>query len=161
VDRAEWQAPAGAANICVMEDGTSTTRLDPDTDERFLPLRRQLGVSSFGFNQIVLQPGQRGRIHRHKHQEEVYVVLEGTLTLLVEGDMSDLGQGEVVRVAPQVRRQLVNLGPGRLVLLALGGANEHQGRDGEAFGAWSDEQPVSPQELSMPPDLDPSELRTA
>ncbi len=144
-----------------MEDGTSTTRLNPDTDERFLPLRRQLGVSSFGFNQIVLQPGQRGRIHRHKHQEEVYVVLEGTLTLLVEGETSDLGPGEVIRVAPQIRRQLVNLGPGRLVLLALGGANEHQGRDGEAFGEWSDEQPVSPQELSMPPDLDPSELRSA
>ncbi len=144
-----------------MEDGTSTTRLDPDTDERFLPLRRQLGVSSFGFNQIVLQPGQRGRIHRHKHQEEVYVVLEGSLTLLVEGETSELGHGELIRVAPQVRRQLVNRGPGRLVILALGGAQEHQGRDGEAFGEWSDEQPVSPQELTMPPDLDPSELRTA
>ncbi|MBV9802138.1 MAG: cupin domain-containing protein [Solirubrobacterales bacterium] len=144
-----------------MEDGTTTTRLEPDTDERFLPLRRQLGVSSFGFNQIVLQPGQRGRIHRHKHQEEVYVVLEGTLTLLVEGEPSELGRGEVIRVAPLLRRQLVNLGPGRLLLLALGGANEHEGRDGEAFGDWGDEQPVSPQELPMPPDLDPRELRTA
>ncbi len=143
-----------------MEDGTSTTRLDPETGERFLPLRRQLGVSSFGMNQITLQPGQRGRIHRHKLQEEVYVVLEGRLTLLVEGEEADLGQGEVVRVAPQVRRQLVNRGPGRVVLLALGGANEHQGRDGEVFGDWSDEQPVSPQELSMPPDLDPGELRS-
>jgi quercetin dioxygenase-like cupin family protein len=143
-----------------MDDGTSTTRLDPDTSERFLPLRRQLGVSSFGMNQIVLQPGQRGRIHRHVHQEEVYLVLEGTLTLLVEGEASDLGQGELIRVAPQVRRQLVNLGPGRLVLLALGGANEHAGRDGEAFGDWSDESPVPPQELSMPPDLDPGELRS-
>lgn len=143
-----------------MEDGTATTRLEPDTDERFLPLRRQLGVSSFGFNQIVLQPGQRGRIHRHKRQEEVYVVLEGRLTLSVEGEESDLGQGEVIRVAPQVRRQLVNRGPGRVVLLALGGVNEHEGRDGEAFGDWSDEQPVSPQELSMPPDLDPGELRS-
>lgn len=144
----------------MMEDGTSTTRLDPETGERFLPLRRQLGVSSFGMNQIVLQPGQRGRIHRHRGQEEVYLVLEGTLTILVEGSPADLGQGELIRVAPGVRRQLVNLGPGRLVLLALGGAAEHQGRDGEAFGSWADEQPVSPQELSMPPDLDPGELRT-
>jgi quercetin dioxygenase-like cupin family protein len=143
-----------------VEDGTSTTRLDPDTGERFLPLRRQLGVSSFGMNQIVLQPGQRGRIHRHRGQEEVYLVMEGTLTLVVEDSPIDLAQGEVIRVAPQVRRQLVNLGPGRLVLLALGGAGEHQGRDGEAFGAWEDEQPVSPQELAMPPDLDPGELRT-
>jgi mannose-6-phosphate isomerase-like protein (cupin superfamily) len=143
-----------------MENGTSTTRLDPETSERFLPLRRQLGVSSFGMNQITLAPGQRGRIHRHQRQEEVYVVLEGTLTLLVEREESELGRGEVIRVAPEVRRQLVNRGPDRLVLLALGGANEHAGRDGEAFGDWSDEHPVSPQELSMPPDLDPSELRS-
>ncbi len=142
-----------------MEDGTTTTRLDPETDERFLPLRRQLGVSSFGMNQITLQPGQRGRIHRHQRQEEVYLVLEGTLTLLLEGDASDLAEGELVRVAPEVRRQLVNRGPGRVVLLALGGANEHAGRDGEAFGDWGDEEPVPPQELPMPPDLDPGELR--
>jgi len=143
-----------------MQDGTTRTRLDPDHDERFLPLRRQLGVSSFGMNQIVLQPGQRGRIHRHRGQEEVYLVLEGTLTLLIEGDSTDLVEGELIRVAPHVRRQLVNLGPGRLVLLALGGAAEHQGRDGEAFVTWEDADPVSPQELPMPPDLDPGELRS-
>jgi quercetin dioxygenase-like cupin family protein len=141
-----------------MEDGTAKTRLDPETTERFLPLRRQLGVSSFGMNQIVLQPGQRGRIHRHKNQEEVYLVLEGTLTLLLEGERTELAVGEVIRVAPSVRRQLVNRGPGRVVVIALGGAAEHVGRDGEAFPDWSDESPVSPQELPMPPDLDPGEL---
>jgi mannose-6-phosphate isomerase-like protein (cupin superfamily) len=141
-----------------MEDGTAKTRLDPETGERFLPLRRQLGVSTFGMNQLVLQPGQRGRIHRHKHQEEVYLVLEGTLTMLIEGERNELTVGEVIRVAPQVRRQLVNRGPGRVVLIALGGAGEHVGRDGEAFGDWSDSSPVSPQELPMPPDLDPGEL---
>jgi quercetin dioxygenase-like cupin family protein len=144
-----------------MEDGTSTTRLDPDVGERFLPLRRQLGVSSFGMNQIVLEPGQRGRIHRHLHQEEVYLVLDGRLTLLIESEATELGEGELIRVAPQVRRQLVNLGPGRLVLLALGGAVEHRGRDGEAFTSWDDDSPTSPQEMPMPPDLDPGELRTA
>jgi quercetin dioxygenase-like cupin family protein len=142
-----------------MEDGTTKTQLNPDVGERFLPLRRQLGVSSFGFNQIVLEPGQRGRIHRHQHQEEVYLVLEGTLTLLIEQEPTELGQGELIRVAPQIRRQLVNHGPGRLVLLALGGAREHQGRDGEAFADWSEANPVSPQELAFPPDLDPAELR--
>jgi mannose-6-phosphate isomerase-like protein (cupin superfamily) len=144
-----------------MQDGTTTTRLNPDVGERFLPLRRQLGVSSFGMNQIVLEPGQRGRIHRHLHQEEVYLVLEGRLTLLVEAEPTELGQGELIRVAPRTRRQLVNRGPGRLVLLALGGAAEHQGRDGEAFPAWDDDEPTTPQELPMPPDLDPSELRNS
>ncbi len=143
-----------------MEEGTATTRLNPDVGERFLPLRRQLGVSSFGMNQIVLEPGQRGRIHRHERQEEVYLVLEGSLTIVLEGEPAELDEGELMRVAPQVRRQLVNFGPGRVVLLAFGGALEHQGRDGEAFGAWTDERPTSPQELPMPPDLEPGELRT-
>jgi quercetin dioxygenase-like cupin family protein len=143
-----------------MEDGTARTRLNPDVGERFLALRRELGVSSFGMNQIVLEPGQRGRIHRHRGQEEVYLVLEGTLTLLLEEEPTELERGELVRVAPQVRRQLVNRGPGRLVLLALGGAGEHQGRDGEAFASWADENPVAPQEMPLPPNLDPGELRS-
>ncbi len=85
-----------------MEEGTAKTQLDPETTDRFVPLRRQLGVSSFGINEIVLQPGQRGRIHRHERQEEVYVVLEGRLTLAIEGEETDLGKGELIRVAPTI-----------------------------------------------------------
>jgi uncharacterized cupin superfamily protein len=142
-----------AVSIAAMEPGIARSRLDFDAAERFVPLRRQLGVTAFGLNQIVLQPGQRGRIHRHETQEEVYLVLDGTLTLLVEGEEQTLEYGDLVRVAPAVRRQLVNRGPGRVVLLALGGAGEHVGRDGEAFGAWDDEHGVSPQQLPLPDDL--------
>ena len=136
-----------------MESGTARTRLDPEPGERYVALRRRLGVTSFGLNQIVLQPGERGRIHRHVRQEEVYLVLEGTLTLLVEGEATDLDQGELVRVAPDLRRQLVNRGPDRLVLLALGGDGQHQGRDGEAFTSWDEAQGAPPQEVPLPPDL--------
>jgi mannose-6-phosphate isomerase-like protein (cupin superfamily) len=143
-----------------MEEGSTRARLDPGTGERFVPLRRQLGVTSFGMNQIVLLPGQRGRIHRHERQEEVYLVLEGNLTLIIEAEESELGEGELIRVAPGVRRQLVNRGPGRLTLIALGGAGEHRGRDGEAFESWDQQVGASPQELPLPPDLDAGELRS-
>jgi uncharacterized cupin superfamily protein len=136
-----------------VEPGTATTRIVGDSEERFVPLRRELGVTSFGMNQIVLQPGQRGRIHRHQRQEEVYLVLEGTLTLMVEREDSTLERGELVRVAPDLRRQLVNRGPDRLVLLALGGDGEHAGRDGEAFASWDDEHPAPPQHVPLPADL--------
>jgi mannose-6-phosphate isomerase-like protein (cupin superfamily) len=136
-----------------METGTSRTKLDPDGDERFVSLRRALGVTSFGMNQLVLAPRQRGRIHRHERQEEVYLVLEGTLTLIVEGVEETLGPGELVRVAPELRRQLVNRGPERLVLVALGGDGEHTGRDGEAFTDWDDEQGAPPQDVPLPDDL--------
>lgn len=143
-----------------MEPGTARTQLDPDAEERFVALRRQLGVTSFGMNQMLLRPGERGRIHRHLRQEEVYLVLEGTLTLFVEDEETELGAGELIRVAPDVRRQLVNRGPGVLSLLALGGDGEHTGRDGEAFGSWQDETGIPPQEVPMPADLPESERRT-
>jgi quercetin dioxygenase-like cupin family protein len=136
-----------------MEEGITRTRLAEDAGERFVSLRSQLGVTTFGMNQIVLEPRQRGRIHRHREQEEVYLVLEGTLTLVVEGEDHVLERGEVVRVAPSVRRQMVNRGPARLVLLALGGANEHVGRDGEAWTDWDGEGPAPPQEVPLPEDL--------
>jgi quercetin dioxygenase-like cupin family protein len=124
-------------------------------NERFVSLRRQLGVESFGMNLIVLAPRQRGRIHAHERQEEVYLVLEGELTLALDaGAEHVLARGEIVRVPPSVRRQLVNAGPGRLVLLALGGHGEHVGRDGQAWEGWEEGGPGRPpQEVPLPADL--------
>ena len=132
----------------------SFTTLDRDSGERFQPLRRDLGVTTFGMNLIVLRPRQRGRIHAHEHQEEAYLVLEGELTLLADGEAYLLGVDEVVRVGPEVRRQLVNAGSRRLVLLALGGSGEHVGRDGKAWESWDDESPGrTPREIPLPEDL--------
>ena len=137
-----------------MQDGTTRARINPDVGERFLPLRRGLGVSSFGMNQIVLEPGQRGRIHRHQRQEEVYLVLEGELTLIVDGAEQRLGVDQLARVGPSVRRQLVNAGPQRLVLLALGGSGEHEGRDARAWVSWEEQGPGRPpQDVPNPDDL--------
>jgi mannose-6-phosphate isomerase-like protein (cupin superfamily) len=142
-----------------MDSGIARTRLRLDAGERFVALRRELGVTSFGMNLVLLEAGQRGRIHRHGHQEEVYLVLEGTLDLLIEREAHTLQRDELVRVAPDLRRQLVNRGPGRLALLALGGAGEHVGRDGEAFSSWDDEDAAPPPEVPLPPDLAADELR--
>ena len=98
--------------------------------------------------------GQRSRIHRHEHQEEVYLVLEGTLTLLVENEAHEVARGGLARVAPDVRRQLVNRRPERLRLLALGGANPHEGRDGRAYESWEEiGEGRSPQDVPFPGDV--------
>ena len=61
-----------------------------------------------------------------------------------------------MRVGPAVRRQLVNAGSERVVLLALGGAGEHVGRDGLAWASWDDDGPGrTPQEVPLPDDLPP------
>jgi mannose-6-phosphate isomerase-like protein (cupin superfamily) len=132
----------------------TTTKLDRAGAERFQGLRRELGVSSFGMNAITLAPRQRGRIHVHEQQEEVYLVLGGELTLVVEGKERVFGADEVVRVAPHVRRQLVNAGTEPLLLIALGGSGEHVGRDGRAWESWEDTGPGRPpQDVPLPEDL--------
>src|SRR5436189_5345965 len=136
-----------------MEDGVAFAALELDSPERFVSLRRALGVSSFGINLMLLQPRQQGRIHRHERQEEVYLVLEGTLTLEVEGEPRELRTGELARLAPGVRRRLSNRGETRCAILALGGAEPHTGRDGIAFEAWEDTAGRPPQETPLPPDL--------
>jgi uncharacterized cupin superfamily protein len=134
--------------------GFSVTTLDRDSGERFQSLRRELGIESFGMNLIVLAPRQRGRVHAHERQEEAYLVLEGELTLIVDGVEHRLGRDQAARVGPATRRQLVNAGPQRLVLLALGGSGEHEGRDARAWASWEDQGPGgAPQDVPNPDDL--------
>jgi mannose-6-phosphate isomerase-like protein (cupin superfamily) len=139
------------------ENEVSFATLDYDHGERFQTLRRELGVGAFGINLILLAPRERARIHSHERQEEVYIVLAGELTLVVEGVEHTLEEKRAARVPPGVRRQLVNAGPARLVLLALGGAGEHVGRDGRAWESWDEGGPGRPpQEVPMPDDLPPA-----
>src|ERR1700679_1123108 len=107
-----------------MAEDLTTAVLDLETEERFVPLRKLLGVTSFGINQLTLQPGQRMRIHRHAGQEEVYLVIEGRLTVVVEGAVHTVAAGELMRVAPEIRRQLANTHRERVTLVALGSAHD-------------------------------------
>jgi uncharacterized cupin superfamily protein len=136
-----------------MEPGISLATLDFEAGERFVRLRKELGIESFGLNLLLLEPGQGGRIHRHERQEEAYVVLEGELTLALEGEEHTLRRGDAARVAPDVRRQLVNRGDTRVALLAIGGATPHEGRDGQAFLSWEDDEPKSPADVPLPDDV--------
>lgn len=142
-----------------MESGITTTRLNPDSGERFQLLRRELGVTTMGINLITLQAGERGRVHEHERQEEVLLVLEGALDVDTRDGTTEVQRDGLVRIAPDVRRQLVNRGPGRAVVLALGGANPHDGRDGRAFTDFDDAEPKAPQDLPNPDPLPADQLR--
>jgi mannose-6-phosphate isomerase-like protein (cupin superfamily) len=133
-------------------EGVTRAKIDFGAAERFSSLRRALGVSSFGLNQLTLQPGQRGRIHRHHEQEEVYLVMAGTLTLLVEQEQLELGEGDLACVPPHLRRQLANRASVPCILVAIGAAGEHIGRDGEAFTDWDEQEGRPPQEVPLPAD---------
>lgn len=127
--------------------------IDPDA-ETFQLLRRELGVTSFGINLLKLSPRQRLRVHRHQRQEEVYLVLEGELTLIVEGEEHLLRQGALARVGPEAKRQLTNPGAEPVLVLALGGDGTHEGRDGIAWSSWDEGgDGRAPQEVPLPDDL--------
>ena len=119
-----------------------------------MPVRRALGITTFGVNLLSLTPGQRARIHRHTAQEEAYLVLEGTLTVIVESEEHELGPFDAIRVAPDLRRQLVNRGSVRVLLLALGGSGEHAGTGRRGVrGSWDDVGGRPPADVPLPPDL--------
>jgi quercetin dioxygenase-like cupin family protein len=53
--------------------------------------------------------GGRGSYgHSHKTQEELYLVLEGTLTFKLGEDVFQAGPGTAVRIAPEVVRSVHN-----------------------------------------------------
>jgi quercetin dioxygenase-like cupin family protein len=66
-------------------------------------------------------------------------VLDGTLTLLIENEPRELAKGDLARVGPEVRRQLVNGTREPVLVLALGGAKAHESRDARAYHSWDEE----------------------
>jgi mannose-6-phosphate isomerase-like protein (cupin superfamily) len=75
--------------------------------------------------------GTRGRRHADKVQEEVFVVLSGTLTMLL-GDPPervDVGPESVVAVEPGTPLQVRNEGGEELVLYIYGAPPEQGGAD--------------------------------
>jgi quercetin dioxygenase-like cupin family protein len=75
------------------------------------------------------EPGAKGRRHRHKSQEETFVVLSGTLSMYT-GDppeRHDVSAGGLVHVQPGTALQAVNHGLDDLVVYAYGypPENEH------------------------------------
>ena len=138
-----------------METGTSFTSLDLEGEDRFQRLRADLGITTFGLNLLRLRPGQRGRIHRHLHQEEAYLVLDGALTLELDGEPPrELRRGDLARVAPEVRRRVSNRGDEPVFVIAIGGAEEHVGRDGRAWTSWDEPgEGLPPQEIPLPDDV--------
>ena len=84
-------------------------------------VRRALDGRAFGINQFDLPPGFAGPEHDEADsgQEEVYVVLSGSGSLVLDGDRVELTSGHYVRIAPEVTRQL-SAGPEGLTMVAIG-----------------------------------------
>ena len=97
----------------------------------FRKVRKELGVTAFGVNVIVMPPGFEGFHHYHDTQDELYFVHQGTARVEVEGEERVLGPGGLLHVESTTPRKVSNASDeDDLVLLVIGGKDGYVARDG-------------------------------
>lgn len=121
--------PFVKVNLMDLDDGTPATATE--MDGRFG--RSALGSRDLGVSRMAYAPGARGTFaHRHRTQEEAYVVVGGGGEALLDGEVVELRRWDVLRVAPEVLRAFAG-GPDGLELVAVGGPTDgFDGLPGEA-----------------------------
>ena len=84
-------------------------------------VRRRLNASAFGINWYDLLPGTVGREHDETEsgQEEVYVIVKGSGTMTIDGEVVPLRTGTFVRVDPTSTR-VPTAGDAGLTFVAVG-----------------------------------------
>jgi mannose-6-phosphate isomerase-like protein (cupin superfamily) len=119
-------------------DDIDNAMKDPDAgiDARFA--RKHLDSEHLGVSRMRLAADTRFPFgHRHREQEEAYVVISGSGRVKLDDDVIDVKQWDVIRVAPSVARGFAAAADG-LELLAVG-SDRPEGGDGEpAEDFWGD-----------------------
>jgi mannose-6-phosphate isomerase-like protein (cupin superfamily) len=115
-------------NLKEVEDSAPKFGLSPALEARFP--RGQLEVEGIGLSYQRLAPNARQPFgHRHREQEEVYVVVAGSGRANLDGEIVPLDTWDVLRVAPSVIRSF-EAGPGGMDVICIGG-RKPDGPDGE------------------------------
>jgi mannose-6-phosphate isomerase-like protein (cupin superfamily) len=124
------------AKVNLLELDDSVGDRAPEIEGRFG--RTKLGSRDIGVSHWRYAPGFRATTgHRHREQEEAYVVVAGSGRVLLDGEVLDLTQWDAVRVSPRVLRAF-EAGPDGLEVIAVGGPKP-EGGDGEpAAVEWPD-----------------------
>jgi mannose-6-phosphate isomerase-like protein (cupin superfamily) len=105
----------------------------------FKRARAELGVESFGM-QVIDMPPNIDQYPEHDHsengQEEVYIPMQGSGEIEIDGERHPLEVGGMVRVGPGAKRKIVT-GEEPLRLLALGGVpgKPYEAPDASKLGA--------------------------
>ncbi len=107
-----------------------------DEPMRWAMARNALGTTEIGVSRFTYEPGSRMPFgHRHREQEEVYVVVGGSGVAKLDDELVEVTTWDVVRVAPPVARGFA-AGPDGLDLICIGGRRP-PGRDAERVpGFW-------------------------
>jgi mannose-6-phosphate isomerase-like protein (cupin superfamily) len=123
-------------NDAMQGDGYAVSSLEEMGEgPGFRKVRRELDVTAFGINAVVLPVGYATGIHYHDEQEETYFVHQGQVEMRFgDGSTHRLGPGGVARVDAATHRGMRNVGDGEAIVLVAGGKGGYVGRDGQAVG---------------------------
>lgn len=120
-------------NIKEVEDLAPRFGLAPQLESRFA--KGPLGLTRLGLSYFRLAPGFRQPFgHRHAEQEEVYVVLSGSVRMKVDDDVVELGALDAIRLPPEAMR-CPEAGPNGAELL-VAGAPLLEDSDAEMVSDW-------------------------
>jgi mannose-6-phosphate isomerase-like protein (cupin superfamily) len=121
-----------AASAPIEGDGYTVASLDGIGEGYgFRKIRRELGVTEFGVNAIVLPAGWETGGHYHERQQELYFVHRGELEVeFADGSVHMLGPGGLARVDAATVRAMRNHGPEDVVYVVVGAEGGYVGRDG-------------------------------
>ena len=110
----------------------------PDLDDLgqgpgFRKIRKELGVTAFGANAIVLPPSYETGSHYHDEQEELYFLHSGQIVITFgDGSSHTLDPGGLAWVDASTVRKVANPSDSEeAVYVIVGGKDGYVGRDGK------------------------------
>jgi mannose-6-phosphate isomerase-like protein (cupin superfamily) len=116
-----------------VEDQAPNFGLSPNLETRMA--RVPLGMENSGVSYIRIAPGFRIPFgHKHKQQEEVYVVVSGSARIKIEDEVRELKQWDAVRLHRDTVRGF-EAGDEGAELIAIGAPNTGPG-DAEVMQDW-------------------------
>jgi quercetin dioxygenase-like cupin family protein len=115
-------------------DGYAVANLDDlGQGPGFRKIRKQLGVTAFGVNAIVLPPSYETGSHYHDEQEELYFLHSGRIEMTFgDGSTHALDPGGTAWVDASTVRKVRNPSDSEeAVYVVVGGKDGYVGRDGK------------------------------
>ena len=100
---------------------TLAHRSDCETAGNWQLVRRTLGLEAFGINVVQIAPGEQIPEHDEldRDQEEVFFVLAGSPTLVIDGEDHPASAGTFARLDPGHKRTMRNDGQGPAEVLVV------------------------------------------
>ncbi len=120
-------------NLKEVEDQAPNFGLAPDLEARMARVPLELEHSGISFQRLA--PSFRVPFgHRHKTQEEIYIVVNGSVRVKLEDEVVELRQWDAVRVPKDTMRGF-EAGPDGVEIIAVGAPHTGPG-DAEMVSDW-------------------------